>query len=152
MQLQPYLMFSADGPMDIKFRNARNPGDVEIGHLVTNNMGFRMVEPVRFDARRPKAQGERVVLFTGGSAAWGAGATSNDTTIAARMQAILNEAQPTHRYVVISLSSARWISIQSVLAITLYGLNFDPDWVVGMDGTTISADACVYGAGRDRMS
>jgi hypothetical protein len=154
LQFQPYLMFSVDGPMDIKFRNARNPGDVEIGHLVTNNMGFRMAEPVRFDVRRPKAQGERVVLFTGGSAAWGAGATSNDTTIAARMQVILNEAQSTHRYVVISLSSAGWISIQSVLAITLYGLNFDPDWVVGMDGINDIEGACGanYGAGRDRQS
>jgi hypothetical protein len=117
-------------------------------------MGFRMAEPVRFDSSRPKAPGARVVLFTGGSAAWGAGATSNETTIAARMQAILNESQTTYRYVVISLSSNGWISFQSVLALTLYGPNFDPDWIVAMDGYNDILVACLDGggAGRDGFS
>jgi hypothetical protein len=153
-QFQPFLMFSMDGPVDIRFRNARLPGDVEEGRLVTNNMGFRMTEPVRFDTRRPKSPGERVVLFTGGSAAWGAGATSNDATIAARLQAILNESQSAHRYVVVSLSSAGWIAFQSMLAILTYGPNFDPDWVVVMDGNNDIIAACAesYGAGRDGFS
>jgi hypothetical protein len=154
LQFQPFLMFSMDGPTDFRFSNARRPGEDDNGHLVTNNMGFRMTEPVRFDSVRPKAPGERVVLFTGGSAAWGAGATSNEATIAARLQAILNESQTSYKYVVISLSSGGWISFQSMLAITLYGLNFDPDWVVAMDGDNDIIGACSegYGAGRDGYS
>jgi hypothetical protein len=154
LQFQPYLMFSGDGPVDIRFDNTRNPGQRETGHLIANNMGFRMEQPVRFDTHRTKAQGERVVLFSGGSAAWGAGATSNQTTIAARLEFLLNEAQTTHRYTVFSLSSPGWLSIQSMLAITLYGLNFDPDWVVTMDGVNDNNGACMYnyGAGRDGYS
>jgi hypothetical protein len=153
-KFQPYLMFSTDGPVDMRFRNARRPGDPEFGHFATNNMGFRMTEPVQFDRPRPKAAGERVVLFTGGSGAWGAGATSNETTIAARLQAILNESQSTYRYVVISLSSNGWIAFQSMLALTLYGLNFDPDWAIAMDGHNDVLAACTFGggAGRDGFS
>jgi len=153
-QFQPFLMFSMDHDVDIRFRNARLPGDVEIGHLKTNNMGFRMEEPVRFDTARKKAPNERVVIFTGGSAAWGAGASSNDKTIGARMQAILNESQRKYRYVVINLSSGGWIAMQSMLAVTIYGPQFEPDWVVGMDGNNDIVAACAegYGAGRDGFS
>lgn len=153
-QFQPYLMFSMDKDVDIRFKNGRLPGDIEIGHLKTNNMGFRMADPVRFDTVRPKARNERVVLFTGGSAAWGAGATANENTLAERMQTILNESQTKYRYVVISLSSGGWIAIQSMLAIAIYGPNFDPDWVVGMDGNNDIVAACAegYGAGRDGFS
>jgi len=70
------------------------------------------------------------------------------------MQTILNESQTSYRYVVISLSSPGWISFQSMLAITLYGLNFDPDWVVAMDGDNdiIASCSAGYGAGRDGYS
>ncbi len=153
-QFQPYLMFSMDSNVDIRFKNGRLPGDIEEGQLKTNNMGFRMAEPVDFDLRRPKASGERVVLFTGGSAAWGAGATANDKTIAARLEAILNESQQRYRYVVVSLSSGGWIAMQSMLALTIYGPNFDPDWIVTMDGNNDIVAACTegLGAGRDGYS
>lgn len=153
-QFQPFLMFSMDADVDIKFKNGRLPGDIEIGHLKTNNMGFRISQPVRFDTVRKKASNERVVLFTGGSAAWGAGASSNDKTIAERLEAHLNESQSKYRYVVISLSSGGWIAMQSMIAITMYGPNFDPDWVVGMDGNNDIVAACAegYGAGRDGFS
>lgn len=154
LQFQPFLMFSGDGPVDMRFHNARRPDEDDNGHLITNNMGFRMTEPVRFDTARAKAPGERVVLLTGGSAAWGAGATSNEATIGMRLQTILNESQTSYRYVVISLSSPGWIAFQSMLAITLYGLNFDPDWVIGMDGDNDIISVCYYGygAGRDGHS
>jgi hypothetical protein len=61
------------------------------------------------------------------------------------MQAVLNESQATYRYVVISLSSVSWSAFQSMLALTLYGPNFDPDWIVAMDG--YNDMACSGGGG-----
>jgi hypothetical protein len=150
-QYQPFLMHSMEGPIDIHFKNGPFFGDAEMAYMKTNNMGFRMANPVLFDLLRPKASNERVVLFTGGSAAWGVGASSNETTIAARLQATLNEAQTTYHYVVISLSSGGWVAFQSVLAITLYGPNFDPDWVVSMDGNNDVVVACSEGHGAGRI-
>jgi len=153
-QFQPFLMFSMDRDVNITFKNARLPGDQELGTLKTNNMGFRMEEPVKFDKLRKKQPGERVVLFTGGSTAWGAGATANEKTIPARLEQILNKSQKKYRYVVFSFSSGGWIAMQSVLALIIYGPNFDPDWVVSMDGNNDIVEACAegYGAGRDRYS
>jgi len=70
------------------FTNERIPAD-----LKGNNQGFNdkhdfsLTEPYR------KAGNERVVLFTGGSTAWGVGATSVETTIAGRMELHLNAMQ-----------------------------------------------------------
>src|SRR6266496_5485844 len=71
-QFAPFLMFT----------NPNNPGggfrwdDVTHGRtidarIINNRHGFAMREEVDFSKIRPKAGNERVVVFTGGSTAWG---------------------------------------------------------------------------------
>src|SRR5580704_14710304 len=81
----PYVMFATAPGTDAVWANELT-GQNYPAHVVTNTLGFN--DPHEFDYTKPyrKAANERVVLFTGGSVAWGVGATSTDKTIAGRMQ------------------------------------------------------------------
>ncbi len=119
--------------------------------IVNNELGFAMREEVDFSRLRPKAENERVVILSGGSAAWGVGATSNETNIAGRMQVILNENQNKYRYTVLNLSMGGWVSVQQFIALSLYGRNLQPDWLVTMDGTNDVAVACAHAQGAGHV-
>ena len=94
-----------------------------------------------------KAANEKVVLFTGGSAAWGVGATATDRTVAGRMQYYLNTLQSGERYTVINLAMGSWIAFQQFIGLQLWGSQFDPDWVVSMDGFNDAGVGCNYSQG-----
>jgi hypothetical protein len=117
-------------------------GTVITAKIVNNHLGFPMREEVDFAEARPKEENERVVILSGGSAAWGVGATSNEKTVAGRMEAILNERQGKYRYKVFNLAMGGWESVQQLIALALYGRNLQPDWLVSMDGTNDVAIAC----------
>jgi hypothetical protein len=119
--------------------------------IANNQLGFAMREEVDFSKLRPKAESERVVILTGGSAAWGVGATSNDANIAGRMQAILNEGQSRYRYTVLNLAMGGWVSVQQLIALSMYGRNLQPDWLVAMDGTNDVAVACAHSQGAGHV-
>src|ERR1700675_2355124 len=70
----------------------------------TNSLGYN--DQHEFILGRPykKAADEKVVLFTGGSAAWGVGATATDRTVAGRMQYYLNSLQSGEHYTVINMA------------------------------------------------
>jgi hypothetical protein len=106
-----------------------------------------MRQEVDFSRLRSKAENERVVLFTGGSAAWGVGATSNETNIAGRMQAILNGKQAKYHYTVLNLAMIGWVSFQQFIALAMFGPNLQPDWLVSMDGTNDAAATCAMSQG-----
>ena len=94
-----------------------------------------------------KAANEKVVLFTGGSAAWGVGATATDRTVAGRMQYYLNTLQSGERYTVINLAMGSWIAFQQFIGLQHWGSQFDPDWVVSMDGFNDAGVGCNYSQG-----
>jgi len=116
-------------------------------HVVTNSLGFN--DPHEFDYDKPyqKAPNERVVLFSGGSVAWGVGSTSTATTIAGRMQYYLNTAQSAVKYTVINLGMGSYIAFQQYIALELWGESFDPDWIVVMDGFNDANVGCAYSQG-----
>jgi len=113
----------------------------------TNSLGYN--DPHEFSLSRPyeKAANEKVVLFTGGSAAWGVGATATDRTVAGRMQYYLNSLQNDERYTVVNLAMGSWLAFQEFIGLQLWGAQFDPDWVVAMDGFNDAGTGCGYSQG-----
>ncbi len=105
------------------------------GVRVQNNWGFPASEDFDF-AGRPidKKPNEKIVLFAGGSAAAGAGATSNDHLITAYMERILNSEQNTIRYRALNFGNGGWIAAQEFISLGLWGRTYNPDWVITMDG------------------
>jgi len=146
LKLAPYVMFlNSPGTISLwtnLFTGQNYPADV-----VTNTLGFN--DRREFDYTKPyrKAANERVVLFTGGSVAWGVGATSTDKTIAGRMEYYLNSLQSDVKYTVINLGMGGWIAYQEFIALELWGAQFDPDWVVVMDGFNDAGVGCEYSQG-----
>ena len=111
------------------FKNETVPAGV-----ATNSLGFN--DAHEFDYSKPynKAPGEKLVLVTGGSTAWGVGSSSREWTVAARMQHYLNTLQNEYKYTVINLAMINWIAFQEFIALELWGEVFRPDWIVVMDG------------------
>jgi hypothetical protein len=132
----PYVMFinsaNQSGPYQVydlfrkKFMH---------GKRYTNNWGFPVGED--FDFASPeikKKPNEKIVFLTGGSAAAGAGASSNDKLITAVMERILNSSQNTYQYKVMNFANGGWIASQEFIGLALWGRPYDPDWVITMDG------------------
>lgn len=148
LQFAPYVMFQNPYIPSGGYRwNDAFHGKLIVGSIFNNKLGFSSREEYSFSKVRAKGPNERVVLLSGGSAAWGVGATSNDTTVAGRMQSILNTSQTRYRYTVLNLSMGGWISVQQFIALALYGRNLQPDWLVTMDGVNDVAVTCAHSQG-----
>src|SRR5437899_3338076 len=110
-RFQPYVMFTTTpGGYSYwfnEFTREKFPTSVK-----TNSLGFNDSREFDFTAPYKKAPNEKIVLFTGGSAGWGVGATGTDWTIAARMQHYLNTMQDRDRYTVVNLAMGSWIEMQ----------------------------------------
>src|SRR5262249_46269541 len=115
--------------------------------ITTNSMGFN--DPHEFDYTKPyaKSANEKIVLFTGASAAWGVGASATDKTIAGRMQYYLNNRQDKFTYTIINMAMGNYIAYQQFLTLSLWGEAFHPDWVVSMDGYGDATVGCSYSQG-----
>jgi hypothetical protein len=143
---RPYVMFTTlPGPYlawTNEFTGEQIPSTV-----TTNSLGFN--DPHEFDYTKPyeKAANERVVLFTGGSVAWGLGASATDKTIAGRIQYYLNKSQNEIKYTVINMAMGSYIAYQQFLAMSLWGESFRPDWVVSMDGFNDAGAGCGFSQG-----
>lgn len=109
--------------------------------VTTNSIGFR--DDREFDFSKPYEKGpkEKVVLFTGGSAAWGVGATHGDTTIPGRMQHYLNEAQDEYNYTVVNLGMGSYIAYQQAIALDLWGKASIRNGSLYLTGSTTPASA-----------
>lgn len=144
--VQPYVMFTTV-PGNYPGWKSEFTGDVIASTVSTNSLGFN--DPHEFSYTKPytKAPNEKVILLTGGSAAWGLGATATDKTIAGRMQYYLNAAQDRTRYTVINIAMGSYIAYQQFLAMSLWGQSFDPNWVVSMDGFNDAGAGCGYSQG-----
>src|ERR1700681_221916 len=143
---QPYVMFTT-APGDYpKFSNTFTK-ETYRSTVRTNSLGYN--DPHEFSLSRPykKVANEKVVLFTGGSAAWGVGATATDRTVAGRMEYYLNTLQSGEHYTVINMAMGSWIAFQQFIGLQLWGSQFDPDWVVSMDGFNDAGVGCNYSQG-----
>jgi hypothetical protein len=143
---QPYVMVTT-APGEYRqfyntFTNESYPSTVR-----TNSLGYNDPHEFIVGQTYKKAANEKVVLFTGGSAAWGVGATATDRTVAGRMQYYLNTLQGGERYTVINLAMGSWIAFQQFIGLQQWGSQFDPDWVVSMDGFNDAGVGCNYSQG-----
>src|SRR5580704_5280019 len=143
---QPYVM-TTTAPGDYREFFNTYTNESYRSTVRTNSLGFN--DRHEFGPSRPykKAANEKVVLFTGGSAAWGVGATATDRTVAGRMEYYLNSLQSGQRYTVINLAMGSWIAVQQFIGLQLWGAQFDPDWVVSMDGFNDAGTGCAFSQG-----
>ena len=63
------------------------------------------------------------------------------------MEHKLNASQNRYRYKVVNLAMGSWIAYQEFLALSMWGRNFEADWVVVMDGTNDAATTCAHSQG-----
>ena len=143
---QPYVMVTtAPGEYRQFFNTFTN--ETYRSTVRTNSLGYNDRHEFIVGRTYKKAANEKVVLFTGGSAAWGVGATATDRTVAGRMQYYLNSLQSGERYTVINLAMGSWIAFQQFIGLQHWGSQFDPDWVVSMDGFNDAGVGCNYSQG-----
>jgi hypothetical protein len=152
LNLQPYLMF-ATGPsrgmvwQDI-FKKNQIPSSMTFNNFgYAESFDYQLVPDAAYLARHGRKPGERIVLITGGSTVHGVGATSNENTISARMMRHLNEKSGGTRYRVLNMGMGSWIAYQQFISLSRFGLPFDPDWIVVMDGHNDGVVPCVHGSG-----
>jgi hypothetical protein len=63
------------------------------------------------------------------------------------MEHYLNAAQTGRTYSVFNLSTPWWIAFQEFVALQLWGAQFDPDWIVTMDGWSDAIVGCEFSQG-----
>jgi hypothetical protein len=143
----PYVMFMNHPRTHHPAWTSIFTGETFPADVTSNNHGYNDPRDFSFTEPYRKAPNERVVLFTGGSSAWGVGSTSQKTTIAGRMEHYLNEMQSEFKYTVVNMGMGSWIAYQQFLGLELFGSAFDPDWVVVMDGHNDAGVGCATGQG-----
>lgn len=150
--LQPYIMFARYPSKGIIWTDIIKHTQVKSA-IEFNNYGFAepfdypLIPDQSYLSRYGKKPGERIVLITGGSVVHGVGATKNANTISAQLERHLNEKSNDARYRVLNIGMGGWIAYQQFLGLSLFGLPFDPDWIVAMDGHNDGAVPCVHGSG-----
>lgn len=142
----PYVMFTTVAQTYTSWTDTFT-GETIKAEVTTNSRGFRDDREFDFAKSYEKGPKEKVVLFTGGSAAWGVGATHGDNTVAGRMEHYLNEAQDDYKYTVVNLGMGSYIAYQQAIALDMWGESFDPDWVVVWDGFNDASVGCGYSQG-----
>lgn len=134
-QYHPYLGFTLEGSIDENGRWWDPYTKSYISYNVkTNALGFRTEHEFSTTKSYIKKENEKVVLIFGGSAVFGFGNTSNDTTQAGWLEKILNDKNSKFTYKVFNLGNGGWIAYQQMIALNLYGNLLNPDWVIFMDG------------------
>ncbi|MBV8752186.1 MAG: hypothetical protein JO328_04920 [Hyphomicrobiales bacterium] len=152
MSLQPYWIFSqrwADGGFwHDKIREKDIPTTMHF-----NNWGFaqdfdyELVPDADYLRRYGKHPGERLVVLTGASVVLSVGATSDENTISAQLQRHLNEKSGGVRYRVINIAMGSWLAYQEFVAISLFAMPLNPDWIVTFDGINDASAPCLFGSG-----
>jgi hypothetical protein len=104
---------SAASPTTPMFPNTINPGgddfspyimslasskEAPSSPLLRNNFGFTTKQTFDLTTPYQKKPNEKVIIFLGGSAGWGYGASSNDKIVHQRIETILNERQSEIHY------------------------------------------------------
>ena len=146
LDFQPYVMTSNPETRYSKWWNEFSKSFVD-ADVSSNNYGFTTRSNFHLTKSYQKAANERVVLFTGGSTAWGLGASHNSKIIHEKTAEILNRAQKEIKYTVINLAMGGWIAQQEDIAVDMWGRLYDPDWIITMDGANDSTVGCSMSQG-----
>ncbi len=154
LALQPYMMFTAHPGQGIDWTNRIKGVPIPIHSTMKfNNYGFAEETDFSFipDAgyleKYARKNGEKLILMTGGSAAYGVGATANSKTVPSQVEHYLNAHSEGVRYKVLNLAMGSWIAYQQFIGLSLFGLPLDPDWIVVMDGRNDGVVPCGHGSG-----
>ena len=102
--------------------------------VTTNNAGFPTSREFNIASPYVKRANEKTVLLTGGSTAFGVGATSNANITDQKLEHFLNAAQTDVHYTLVNLAQGGWIAEQEAIALDLWGRLFQPDWIITLDG------------------
>ena len=147
LHILPYVMFANEPHSRYSVWQNIFTGQNEKADIRVNNEGYN--DPHDFDWRTPytKAANEKVILLVGGSTVWGVGSTGFATTIAGALQTELGRARSNIKYTVINLGMGSWIAYQQFIGLEMWGSQFDPDWVVIMDGHNDAGVGCAYSQG-----
>ncbi len=150
VRFHPYIMWYSDLPHnDNEFYISNYSGKKYSARLDPNNLQFASKYDYEFVPYEKfvKDKNTRVVVMTGGSAVHGHGASSNDHVISGQLEKYLNQYQSKYKYVVINVAMGSWIAFQEFIGLSLYGRQFDPDWIVVMDGVNDINSFCDHSAG-----
>ena len=104
-------------------------------YVNTNDLGYRGVtqhDQIVEDARSLKLAGFKIVIFTGGSAAFGAYSDDDETTITAYLNLFLSKAG--RRIKVYNFAMGSYTSDDELASVVMYALDTSPDLLVVMDG------------------
>jgi hypothetical protein len=146
LNLVPYVMVAGDRRKYVQWLDEFTGKPVPTS-IESNNLGFNDRHDFNMLETYKKAANERVVVLTGASEAWGLGATSTENAIAGRTEYYLNSSQHERKYTVINMAGPSWISYQEFVALELWGGEFDPDWVIVMDGIADASVGCAISQG-----
>jgi hypothetical protein len=102
--------------------------NARLATIETNAQGFRD------KIIGPRMDEEYRILITGGSFAWGLGASCNATTIAGQLESLLNKCEPAKRYRVMNGAFMNWTSRHEYVVVTEFFDIFDPDLVISLSG------------------
>jgi lysophospholipase L1-like esterase len=123
---------------------APRPGPMTSGHI--NSMQFRYDREIAC----PKPAGVIRIFLVGGSTAYGAGATSNATTIGGYLERYLNEqASSDRRHEVVTAAASGWASTHERVLIENQIIELEPDLVLALTGHN---DAHWSSAGRNTLN
>jgi hypothetical protein len=147
LQMLPYVMFTNEPHSQYSTWRNSHTGKNEKADIRANNEGYN--DPHDFNWRKPytKATNEKIVLLVGGSTVWGVGSTGFNTTIAGALQTELSHGQSGTKYTVINLGMGSWIAYQQFIGLEMWGAEFNPDWVIIMDGHNDAGVGCAYSQG-----
>jgi hypothetical protein len=104
-------------------------------YVNTNDLGYRGVthhEQILEEARTLKAAGIKIVIFTGGSAAFGAYSDDDDTTITAYLNLFFTKTG--RRVKVYNFAMGSYTSDDELASLVMYAADTHPDLLVVMDG------------------
>ena len=145
--VQPYTMFNTPEVLNNQrtwfdsFQNKTKPAII-----IQNKQGFPSEDKIDYSIKFVGASDEELVIITGGSAAWGVGASSNSQCVDGALEKILNK-QGRKKYKVINMAMGGWKSEQEFIALANFGKNFNAKWIVCIDGVNDIAVAVAHSQG-----
>lgn len=152
MGVRPYFMFSQRWGGGGFWHDVVNKREIATD-MHYNNWGFpqdfdyELVPDADYLRRNGKHAGERLVVITGASVVFSVGASSDQNTLSGQLQRHLNEKSQGVHYRVINMAMASWIAYQEFVALSLFAMPLDPDWIVTLDGINDASAPCVFGSG-----
>jgi hypothetical protein len=102
--------------------------NVRLATVETNAQGFRD------STIEPRSAGEYRVLVTGGSFAWGVGASCNACSVTGQLERLLNQQKSERRCRVMNGAFLNWSSRHEYVVVTEFFDTFDPDLVISLSG------------------